>query len=134
MGILMTKIEIDKDRILNPGDVVELHYSTPGGKWMKAAEAAIVEYALERREDFMINSIDYLQPGKIIIEVKVLKSNPLVVTVALIIAVIAIPAMALGWMFLKAYLLAQTVAGGISMVSLGVIGVIVALIVYKRAY
>ena len=128
----MQKIEIDKNLILNPGDVVELHYKTPGGKWMKATEAAIVEYALEGREDFRINSIDYLQPGKIIIEVKVLTSNPVLVTIAVISASIAIVALAFGWMFDKAYLVGKTVPAQAISVGFVIVAVIVAFMYLRK--
>jgi len=117
----MEKIEIGKDRALNPGDVVELHYNTPGGKWMKATEAAVVEYALEGRTDFRVNHIDYLQPGKVIVEVEVRKTNPVIVTVAVICGSIAIVALAFGWMFEKAYLVGETVPAQVLSVGLVIV-------------
>ena len=127
----MEKIEIDKDQVLNPGDVVELHFYTPGGSWIKATEAAVVEYALEGRTDFRINSIDYLQPGKIVVECKVQETNPVIVTVAVICGAIAVAAIAFGWMFDKAYLLSKTAPAQV--LSVGVIVVAVALaIMYLR--
>lgn len=122
----MLKTEIDKDQALNPGDVVELHFNTPGGDWMKAGEAAIVEYSLEGREDFEIITINYLQPGKVIIYVEVKKTNPVIVTVAVICGAVAVAAIAFGWMFHKAYILAETAPA--QTLSFGVIVVLIALV------
>lgn len=128
----MEKIELDKDQILNPGDVVELHYNTPGGTWIKATEAAIVEYALERRDDFRITAIDYWQPGKTVVTVEVLQTNPVIVTVAVICTSIAIVALAFGWMFSKAYLVGKTMPAQALSVGLVIVAVIVAFMVLKK--
>ena len=107
----METIEIDKDRRLNPGDVVLLHFMAPGGTWIKAAEAAMVESALERRKDFKITSIDYLQPGKVIFEIEVLKTNPVFVTTAIIVgSILTMVLLAAGWMFEKAELVVKAPA------------------------
>jgi len=103
----MQKIEIDKDRELNPGDVVLLHFKAPGATWLKATECAMIESSLKRRTEFNILSIDYWQPGKAIFEVEVLKTNPAIITVAYIVsAVLGATAvfLAAGWMFEKAEL------------------------------
>jgi len=110
----MAKIEIDKDRELNPGDVVLLHFKAPGGTWIKAGECAMVEYRLEKRKDFTITMIDYMQPGKVLIEVEIQKTNPEPITIAIIVVVIlgamAGLALAVGWMFEKAELVSKTPA------------------------
>lgn len=121
------KTEISKDRVLDAGDVIELHFKTHGGDWVKAAECAIVEHSLERRKDFKVTSIDYLQPGKVIFTVKVREINPVVVTVAVICGAIAIAALAFGWMFDKAYLVAKTMPAQV--LSLGLI-VVVGVLLY----
>lgn len=128
----MLKTEIDKEQVLNPGDVVELHFNTPGGDWLKATEAAVVEYSLEGREDFKVRSIDYWQPGKIIITCEVKPTNPVVVTVAVICGAIAIAALAFGWMFDKAYLVAKTVPAQVLSVGLVVVAVIVAFMFLRK--
>lgn len=113
------KTEIRKDKVLDPGDVVELHFKAPGGKWLKATESAIVEHTLERRKDIKIISINYNLPGKVIFTVEVLETNPVVVTVAVICGAIAIAAIAFGWMFDKAYLVAKTMPAQV--LSLGLV-------------
>lgn len=125
----MEKIEIDKDQVLNPGEVVELHFNTPGGDWLKATEASVVEWSLEGREDFQVITIDYWQPGKVVLIVEVQQTNPVIVTVAVICGAIAIAALAFGWMFDKAYLLAETApAQALSLGLVIVAGVVVFMI------
>jgi len=128
----MEKTEIDKDQVLNPGDVVDLHFKTPGGDWLKAGEAAIVEYSLERREDFTVKSIDYWQPGKVVITVEVQPTNPVVVTVAVICGAIAVAAIAFGWMFDKAYLVARTVPAQVLSVGLLIVLAAAAFMYFKK--
>ena len=113
------KTEISKDKVLDAGDVVELHFKTRGGDWLKATECAIVEYSLERRKDFKVISIDYWQPGKVIFIVEVQETNPVIVTVAVICGAIAVAAIAFGWMFDKAYLVAKTMPAQV--LSLGLV-------------
>lgn len=128
----MEKIEIDKDRELNPGDVVDLHFKTPGGDWLKATEAAAVEWSLEGRKDFNVTSIDYGQPGKVVLTVEVQQTNPVVVTVAVICGAIAVAAIAFGWMFEKAYLVGKTVPAQVLSVGLVVVAVIVAFMFLRK--
>ena len=130
--MIMVKTEIDKDQVLNPGDVVELHFNTPGGDWLKATEAAVVEWSLEGRKDFKVRSIDYWQPGKVIVNVEVQQTNPVVVTVAVICGAIAVAAIAFGWMFDKAYLVGKTVPAQVLSVGLVVVAVIVAFMFLRK--
>ncbi len=109
----MTKIKIDEDRELNPGDVVLLHFKAPGATWLKATECAMIESSLERRTEFKMISVDYWQPGKVIYEFEVLKTNPAIITVAYIAsAVLGATAifLAAGWMFEKAELVVKAPA------------------------
>lgn len=118
----MQTIAIDKDRKLNPGDVVLLHFKAPGGTWLKATECAIIESALENRKDFTIIGIDYWQDGKVIFEVEVQKTNPEPVTVAIIVsAILGVTAVfiAAGWMFEKAELVLK--APATKAISMGVL-------------
>ena len=50
----MEKIEIDINKPLNPGDVIEMHFKTTGMTWPTAAQIAIIEWRLENRKDFRI--------------------------------------------------------------------------------
>jgi len=124
----METIEIDKDRELNPGDIVLLHFKAPGATWIKATECAMIESSLGRRTEFMIRSIDYWQPGKVIIEVEVLKTNPAIVTVAYIVSAVlgtTVIFLAAGWMFEKAELVFKTPAAkAISVAALIIAGLL----------
>ncbi len=109
----MKTIEIDKDRELSPGDVVLMHFKAPGATWIKATESAMIESALQKRNEFKIVSIDYWQPGKVIFEVEVLKTNPVIITSMYIAsAVLGATAifLAAGWMFEKAELVLKAPA------------------------
>lgn len=118
----METIEIDKDRELNPGDVVLLHFKAPGGTWIKATECAMIESALERRREFTIIGVDYCQPEKVIFRVEIEKTNPVIITAAYIagaVLAVTIPLLALGWMFEKAELVVKTPAA--KAISIGVL-------------
>lgn len=128
----MAKTEISKDRVLDAGDVVELHFKTHGGVWVKAAECAIVEHSLERRKEFKVKSIDYQQPGKVIFTVTVRETNPVVVTVAVICGAIAIAALAFGWMFDKAYLVAKTMPAQVLSLGLIVVAGVLLYMFFKK--
>lgn len=130
----MEKVEIDKDQVLSPGERIEIHFKAFGPTWLKATEAALIENRLERREGFRIRSINYQVPGALIFTVDILKTNPIVITAGLIVMAILSVAGILGLALIldKIYKIVQTVPGGIGTVSLAVIGIIVALIFYKR--
>jgi len=128
----MVKTEISKDKVLDAGDVVELHFKTHGGVWVKAAECAIVEYSLERRKDFTVTSINYDVPGKVIFTVKVQETNPVIVTVAVICGAIAVAALAFGWMFDKAYLVAKTMPAQVLSVGLIVVAGVLLYMFFKK--
>ncbi len=48
----MAKIEITKDAVLQPGDVVEMHYKVIGPVWLKAIQIAAIESRLEKDARF----------------------------------------------------------------------------------
>ena len=52
----MEKIEIDKNKPLNPGDIIEMHFVTTGMTWLTATQIALIEWKLEKRKDFRILS------------------------------------------------------------------------------
>lgn len=118
---MMQKIEISQDELLAAGDIIELHFNTYGPDWLKAVEAAIIERAVDKREEFEIVSTDYWQQDKVIITIRVQKTNPIVVTVAIILAALAGTALAFGWMFEKAYKVTESPAGKIGISSIAII-------------
>ena len=130
----MEKIEIDKDRELNPGDVVFLHFKAPGATWLKATECAMIESALERRSEFTIIGIDYWQPEKVIFKVEVQETNPVIVTAAYIagaVLAVTIPFLAAGWFFEKAELALKAPAAKAISIGVLIIAGIVLLSVLK---
>jgi len=112
MAVKIPIVNIDEP--LHVGDVVELHFKASGPTWFKATQVAVVERALENREGYEIISSNYLEPQKVIFTLKVTKTNPVVVTVALIAGAIALPAIAFGWMFKQAYKVVGTPEGMIA--------------------
>jgi len=130
----MQIVEIDKDRPLNPGDVVRLYFNAPGPDWMKAIECAMVEQAVENRSEFRIISVDYWQPQRVIFDVEVQETNPVLVTVGFIVGGILATTglvLAAGWMFEKAELLMKTPASKVGIASLAIIAGILLLGKFK---
>lgn len=80
----MEKIEIDKNKPLEPGDVIELHFSTLGMIWIKATQIALIDYRLAGRKDFRILSWSLLGANTVIFTVRIEKTNPVIVTAAVI--------------------------------------------------
>jgi len=67
----MSRVEIDKNQPLSPGDELELHFRTIGPTWIKAAQIAFIEWRLRGRKDFGIMSYDLTQKSKVIFKVRV---------------------------------------------------------------
>lgn len=55
----MEKKEIDKNKPLSPGDVIEMHFTTKGMTWLTATQIALLEWRLEKRKDFRILNHSY---------------------------------------------------------------------------
>ena len=111
----MEKIEIDKNKPLNPGDIIELHFRSPGMVWIAAAQIALIEWRLEKRNDFRLlsHSLPAGKPAgnRVIFTIKVLKTNPVIVTAAVIGAAI-IGAGVVAWLTLdKVYQIIEAPAG-----------------------
>jgi len=107
----MEKIEIDINKPLNPGDIIEMHFKTTGMVWMTAAQIALIEYRLEKRNDFRIVSHSLPMGNEVFFTIRVLKTNPVIVTAAVIGAAI-IGAGVVAWLTLdKVYQIIETPAG-----------------------
>jgi len=52
----MQRTEIDKNKVLNPGDVIELHFKTTSMLWIQSAQIAAIEWKFEKRKDWQIIS------------------------------------------------------------------------------
>lgn len=86
----MTKTEISKDTPLQTGDVVELHFKSVGMTWIQATQIAAIEYwcGLWHKE-FTILSESVLDDNTIVFKIQVNKSNPVILTAAVIGSIIA---------------------------------------------
>ena len=102
----MRKIPIDINEPLSPGDVILLHFRASGPTWIKAGQVALIEHGLKKREEFTILSTDYLQTDGVIFKVRIEKTNPVLITAAVIVGAIltigGLAALALGWSYMKA--------------------------------
>lgn len=114
------KIEIDKNKPLNPGDVIELHFKSFGMAWLKAAQIAMIDWMLKGRPEFEILSWQIPTNTTVIFECRVKKTNPVVVTAAVIAAaIVAVGVVA--WLTLdKVYQIMETPAGKIGVAGTGV--------------
>lgn len=105
------KTEIDKNQPLNPGDIIEMHFSTMGMVWVKATQIALIEWRLEGRKDFTILSVSTPGLNSVVFTIQILKTNPVIVTAAVIGGVI-IGAGVVAWLTLdKVYQILETPAG-----------------------
>jgi len=132
----MEKIEIDKNKPLNPGDGIEMHFVTTGMVWLTAAQIALIEWQLEKRKDFRIMSHSLPAGNLVIFEINVLKTNPVVVTAAVIAAAI-IGAGVVAWLTLdKVYQIIESPAGkavvGGTAISFAALAVIAILILLRK--
>lgn len=116
----MSKIEIDRDKPLNPGDIIELHFKTLGMVWLKASQIALVDWYLDRRKDFKIRSWSLPNNTSVIFEVEILKTNPVIVTAAVVAAAIA-GVLFMCWLTLdKVYQIVDVPAGKIAVAGGGI--------------
>jgi uncharacterized membrane protein YidH (DUF202 family) len=72
----MQRIEIDRNKKLNPGDVVELEFKTIGEVWFPAAQIAMIEGALANRMDWVIIRNSLPADGRITFTVLIRKYEP----------------------------------------------------------
>ncbi len=107
----MEKIEIDINKPLDPGDVIEMQFKTTGMVWLTAAQIALIEYRLEKRKDFRILRHSLPANNRVNFTIEVLQTNPVLVTAAVIGAVI-IGAGVVAWLTLdKVYQIIEAPAG-----------------------
>ena len=78
----------DYNATLDPGDIVELTFLSTGWFWIQATQIAIIDYQLSNDERFKIRSWTIYEPNKVVFKVEVLKTNPALITVAVIAAAI----------------------------------------------
>ena len=108
--IVNSKIKIDKNKILNPGNMIEMHFRSVGMVWLKAAQCALIERKLKDEKGFRIISWNYMQPQKVIVKIKIIKTNPIIATGAVLAGKIILAAGIVGavWLtFDKIYLIVE---------------------------
>jgi len=131
------KIEISKDEPLNPGDRIDMHFLTTDMFWITAAQIVLIESRLESREDFRILSWSLPEYNKVIFKVEVLKTNPVILTAAVIGAGI-IGAGIITWLVLdKVYKIVESPAGTIALAgtgSLGIAALVIAVLLLLRHF
>lgn len=107
----MEKTEIDINKPLNPGDIIEMQFKTTSMFWITASQLALIDWRLEKRKDFRIVSHSLPANNRVNFVIEVLKTNPVIVTAAVIGAVI-IGAGVVAWLTLdKVYQIIEAPAG-----------------------
>lgn len=127
----MEKIEIDKNKPLSPGDIIEMHFSTLGMVLLKAAQIALIDYRLAGRKDFKI--LSWSTPGinTVIFTIRINKTNPVIVTAAVIGGLI-IGAGVVAWLTLDKVLQITESPTGKVLAGGAIIAAIVALLVLVK--
>lgn len=128
----MEKIEIDINKPLSPGDVIEMHFKTTGMFWLTATQIALIEYRLADRKDFWIINHELPATNEVIFTIRILKTNPVIVTAAVIGAVI-IGAGVVAWLTLgKVYQIIESPTGKVLAGGAIVAAVLALLVLMKK--
>ena len=123
----MTKVEIDINKPLDPGDVIELHFKSVGLVWLQAAQIGLIESRLKNRPEFGILSWSITDDTNVVFTVKIKKTNPVLVTAAVIAAII-IGTGFIAWLLLdKVYQISESPAGQLAMGGLGTLAIVMAI-------
>ena len=72
----LQRIEIDKDKPLNPGDVIELEYRCTGLVWITAAQVALIEWRIGKRDDWEIISNSLPENNRITFRILIKSAKP----------------------------------------------------------
>jgi len=136
----MLRTEIDLNEQLFPGDEIEMHFKVFGPSWtyLRAAELAMLIHRLEqKRPEWELTAWDSTTyTDRLVLTFRILQTNPVVVTAA-IIAAIVVGGGLFAWLALdKVYKISSTPAGQVALAgpSLVVVGIvcIVAYFVWKQ--
>lgn len=79
---------IDFNKPLDPGDMIELRFTSTGLMWIQAAHIAIIDYRLSGDKRFRIRNWTIYEPNEVVFKVEVLQTNPELVTITVIAAAI----------------------------------------------
>ncbi len=127
----MLRTEIDKDEPLQPGDVIEMQFKAYGPNWLylQAAELALLKWQLEQKKPGY-ELINWQAPGdKLILTFRILKTNPVLITAAIIGAII-IGGGLVSWLVLdKVYKISSTPGAQVALASTGALGVVFIVVV-----
>lgn len=73
---MLERVEINKSKPLNPGDIIELEFKTVGKIWIPAIQIAMIEWKFAGRKDWAIISTSLPEAGRITFRVLILDSVP----------------------------------------------------------
>lgn len=141
----MQKIVIDKNKKLNPGDVIELEFRTTSGLWVPSAQVAMIEWSLSGRSDWEIISNSLPIDNRITFTVLIKDSKPqdpelqtasIGVTALMISAAICAVGLVVVFTLIEVRQLVESVekspAGQVAMTGIGAAGIaLLVFIIYK---
>ncbi len=124
---MSTKVLIDKEKRLAPSDVVELHFKSSGMQYLAAVQIAAIEYMLSGKEAFTILNWSIPENNVVIFTVRVNKTNPVIITCA-IIAGLIIAVGVIAWLNLqKVYQIVDDPAGKLLLSGTGALAIALAI-------
>jgi uncharacterized membrane protein YidH (DUF202 family) len=133
----LQRIEIDKNKPLNPGDVIELEYKCTGLVWITSAQVAMIEWQCARRTDWEIISNSLPENNRITFKILIKSKTPQdpklqtasIGVTALMVSAAIVAVGVIGWLTLdKIYQLTETPAGKIAVAGMGAAGIAVLII------
>ena len=128
----MQKVEIDINKPLNSGDIIEMQFKTTGMVWITATQIALIEWRIEKRKDFRILSHSLPANNRVNFVIQILKTNPVLITAAVIGGVI-IGAGVVAWLTLdKVYQITESPTGKVLAGGAIVAAVLALLVLIKK--
>jgi len=135
----MQRIEIDPNTPLQPGDIIEMEFTSIGMIWIQAAQIALIEWRLADRTDFTILNHSVTEPTRIIFKIRI-ESNgsdekaevyeAAIITTAAVISAAILAAGAIAWLTLdKVYQIITQPAGQVFIGGIGAIAIAIAIAV-----
>lgn len=126
---MIQKIEIAPEKPLLPGDLIEIHFKTYGGTFLKSAQIALIDKRLENQPGFRILSWSIPDPHSLVFEIRILKTNPVPIAV-IVIAGLIISIGIISWLVLdKSYQIIESPSGKIAAGGVGLLAIVAAIII-----
>jgi len=123
----MQRVEIDKNKVLIPGDRIEMHFKTSGLVWLQAAQIALIEERVKNRPGWQIISNTLPANNRVIFTIEIIEpSEPGLQTAgvgvtAAIIGTVIVAAGVVSWLTLdKVEQIMESPAGQIAVAGSGV--------------